>query len=85
MAGFTKTSFFDLLGLARFSLRGSETSAGLDPGNVTAFITGLTFVSASGFINGTMTAISVEVAVPEPRTVLLLALVERRPYRPRKC
>jgi hypothetical protein len=64
--------FFGALGLDRFSIRGIETSAGLDPDNVTAFITGLTFVSAGDF-TGTMTPIVVEV-VPEPATALLVVV-----------
>jgi len=59
-------------GVDRFSIRGIETSAGLDPGNVTAFITGLTFVTAGDF-TGTMTPITTEIAaVPEPDTAALL-------------
>ena len=64
--------FFGGEGVDRFSIRGIETSAGLDPDNVTAFITGLTFVSAGNF-TGTMTPITVETTtVPEPATMLLL-------------
>jgi len=63
--------FFGGVGVDRFSIRGIETSAGLDPENVTAFITGLTFFSAGSF-TGTMTPITVETPVPEPTTMLLL-------------
>jgi len=64
--------FFGVGGVDRFSIRGIETSAGLDPENVTAFITGLTFSSAGSF-TGTMTPITVETnPVPEPATMLLL-------------
>jgi hypothetical protein len=64
--------FFGGEGVDRFSIRGIETSAGLDPQNVTAFITGLTFVSAGSF-TGTMTPITVETTtVFEPATMLLL-------------
>lgn len=64
--------FFGGLGVDRFSIRGIETTAGLDPNNVTAFITGLTFASAGSF-TGTMTPITVEVAaVAEPATVYLM-------------
>ena len=45
-------------GVDRFRVLGIEASAGLDPNNVTAFITGLTFVS-SGQFTGTMTPIVV--------------------------
>jgi hypothetical protein len=54
---------------------GIETSAGLDPNDVTAFITGLTFVS-NGSFTGTMTPIKTFIPdgspVPEPSTMLLL-------------
>ena len=64
--------FFGGGGVDRFSIRGIEVSAGLDPNNVTAFITGLTFVSEGSF-TGTMTPITVEITpVPEPATMLLL-------------
>lgn len=64
--------FFGGPGVDRFSIRGIEASAALDPDNVTAFITGLTFVS-SGDFTGTMTPLTVEVAsVPEPNTALLM-------------
>ncbi len=50
-----------------------ETSAGLDPNNVTAFITGLTFVGEGEF-TGTMIPLIADVpdAVPEPATLVLL-------------
>ncbi len=56
-------------GLSCFSVRGIETSAGIDPNNVTAFITGLTF-TADGTFTGTMTPITTN--VPEPSSVFLL-------------
>ena len=59
-------------GVNRFGIRGIETSAGLDPGNTSAFVTGLTFVTSGNF-NGTMTPISVDV-FPEPATLALLGL-----------
>jgi hypothetical protein len=46
-------------GVDRFRVLGVEASAGLNPNNVTAFITGLTFVSAGQF-TGTMTPITAE-------------------------
>jgi len=61
---------FDPEGVDRFRILGIETSAGLDPDNTTAFITGLTFVGSGGF-TGTMTPITQEV-VPEPATILLI-------------
>jgi len=48
------TYTFDSGGVDRFRILGIEASAGLDPQNPTAFITGLTFVS-SGEFTGTMT------------------------------
>jgi len=61
-------------GIDKFSVRGIEESAGLDPNDVTAFITGLTFTD-DGVFSGTQTPIAVEVAsVPEPSTYLLLGL-----------
>ncbi|MCC6473986.1 MAG: PEP-CTERM sorting domain-containing protein [Burkholderiales bacterium] len=67
--------FFPAGGVSAFSVRGIETSAGLDPDNVTAFITGLTFVGAGQF-TGTMTPITefVAEAVPLPGTVALFGL-----------
>ena len=63
--------FFGGTGVDRFSIRGIETSAGLDPNNATAFITGLTF-EESGQFTGTMIPITEN--VPEPSTMLLLGL-----------
>jgi hypothetical protein len=58
-----------------FEVTGIETSAMLDPSNVTAFITGLTF-AGDGDFTGTMTPLIAEVpdlaATPEPATLLLL-------------
>lgn len=60
--------FFNQGGVAGFTVTGIETSAGLDPADATAFVTGLTFVSAGSF-TGTMTPLTVIVAgVPEPAT-----------------
>jgi hypothetical protein len=64
--------FFDEGGVDRFRILGIEMSAGLDPGNVTAFITGLTFVSEGSF-TGTMTPLTAQV-VPEPSVLALLGL-----------
>jgi hypothetical protein len=65
--------FFGSGGVSAFKVTGIETSAMLDPGNGTAFITGLTFASAGEF-NGTMTPITTFIAagVPEPETYALM-------------
>jgi len=67
--------FFPAGGVSAFDVTGIETSAMLDPNNVTAFITGLTFTSDGDF-TGTMTPLITEVpdaaVVPEPATLLLL-------------
>jgi len=65
--------FFPQGGVSAFDVTGIETSAGLDPDNVTAFITGLTFVGDGDF-TGTMTPLIADVpdAVPEPATFVLL-------------
>ena len=65
--------FFPAGGVNAFDVTGIDPAAGLDPGNVTAFLTGLTFV-ADGDFTGTMTPIIEDVAVtPEPATFLLFA------------
>src|ERR1700730_1529675 len=69
--------FFPQGGVSAFDVTGIETSAGLDPNNVTAFITGLTFVSDGDF-TGTMTPLITDVPdapVPEPATLLLLGTI----------
>src|SRR5262245_41924564 len=64
--------FFPAAGVGAFEVSGIEVSAKLDPNNVTAFITGLTFV-ADGKFTGTMTPVVTEIAAtPEPATILLL-------------
>ena len=66
--------FFPAGGVNAFDVTGIETSAMLDPNNVTAFITGLTFV-ANGDFTGTMIPLITEVPlepIPEPATLLLL-------------
>ena len=66
--------FFAAGGVSAFRVSGIETSAMLDPANVTAFITGLTFV-ANGSFTGRMTPITQFVPeVPEPETWALFAL-----------
>tara|TARA_R110002167_G_scaffold128706_4_gene311212 strand:- start:157 stop:1497 length:1341 start_codon:yes stop_codon:yes gene_type:complete len=56
-------SEIDPLGVGKFRILGIETDANLDPGDPTAFITGLSFVGGSSF-TGSMTALVQE--VPEP-------------------
>jgi hypothetical protein len=66
--------FFPAGGVDHFSVRGIDLSDGLDPGNVTAFITGLTF-TGTGQFTGTMTPVIAFVpaaAVPAPSTLFLL-------------
>jgi hypothetical protein len=62
-------------GIERFRVTGIETSAMLDPGNTTAFVTGVTFAGAGSF-TGTQTPLTVFVpsAVPEPSALALVAL-----------
>lgn len=57
-------------GVATFSVRGIEPSAGLSPSDPLAFVTSLTFV-ADGTFTGTMTPVTVEV-IPEPSTWALM-------------
>ena len=65
---------FGSLGVDRFRVSGIEVEAGLDPTDSTAFITGLTFVSA-GTVDISQTPISIEVAaVPSPSTLPLIGL-----------
>ena len=50
----------------------TAASANLDPSNVTAFVTGVTF-TGNGLVTGTQTPIVLDVpAVPEPETYALL-------------
>ena len=74
--------FFDGLGVDQFRVLGIEASAGLDPSDVTAFVTTLSF-AGDGRFTGTMTALTTP--VPEPQTyamflagLLLLAGAARR-------
>ena len=61
-------------GVDAFRVTGIEASAALDPADVTAFVTGLTF-SGSGLFTGTQTPITLDVAaVPEPETYALMLL-----------
>lgn len=66
-------------GVRRFRILGIEASAGLDPTNPTAFVTGLTFVSGGQAVTVTMTPITFDttppqpppIGVPEPASILL--------------
>lgn len=59
-------------GVTRFSIRGIETSAALDPADTSAFVTGLTF-SQSGLVSVTQSPLTVDVpAVPEPGSWALM-------------
>lgn len=63
--------FFALGGVNRFQIQGIETTAGLDPNDTTAFITGLTF-TGNGQFTGIMTPLTE--SVPEPATLALLSM-----------
>ncbi|HSD39192.1 MAG TPA: PEP-CTERM sorting domain-containing protein [Rhodocyclaceae bacterium] len=66
--------FFPTGGVSTFKVLGIEASAGLDPADTQAFVTGLTFVRTGSF-TGTMTPITLAVGdVPEPETLALLGL-----------
>jgi hypothetical protein len=69
--------FFPEGGVNAFSVTGIDPAAGLDPNNVTAFITGLTFVTEGNF-GGTMTPRTVFVPevnpVPEPASLTLVLI-----------
>ena len=57
-------------GVSQFEITGIDPSAGLDPTNITAFITGLTFIGDGSF-TGTMQAIEAA-ATPLPATWILM-------------
>ncbi len=60
---------FGAAGVTHFRVLGIETSANLDPGSTTAFVTGLSF-TGSGQFTGTQTPIAV--SVPEPGALALM-------------
>jgi hypothetical protein len=67
--------FFPAGGVDHFSVRGINASNNLDPGNVIAFITGLTF-TGNGSFTGTMTPTPLQfvaAATPESSSLFLLA------------
>jgi hypothetical protein len=55
---------FPVGGVNRFTVLGIEPTAGLDPDNVTAFITGLTF-TGTGQFTGTMTPVTLDIEQKE--------------------
>jgi hypothetical protein len=61
---------FDIDGVDRFSIRGIELSANLDPSNTTAFVTGLTFVD-TGNVQMQQIPITENVPTPEPSSMIL--------------
>ena len=67
---FTENGFAG--GVSEFEITGIDPNAAVDPTNITAFVTGLTFVSDGSF-TGTMQPIVADV-VPEPSTFPLLAV-----------
>ena len=65
---------FPAAGVEAFTITGIDPAEGLDPTDVTAFMTEVKFV-ADGLFTGTMTPITAFVeSVPEPATLALLAL-----------
>lgn len=64
---------FGAAGVGRFRVTGIEVSAGLDPGDPTAFVTGLGFTGAGRF-SGTQTPVIVAVTEPAIGTLLLLGM-----------
>jgi hypothetical protein len=65
--------FFPTGGVSEFTVTGIDPSAGLDPADTSAFVTGLTFVTDGSF-TGTMAPITeVVAAAPEPASLALLA------------
>lgn len=68
---FGGTTFdFPNIGVDRFTVTGIDPALGLDPGNTTAFVTGLTF-TGNGSFTGTQTPV-VSNNVPEPAALALL-------------
>lgn len=66
----------DSLGFNSFSIRGIDPSAALDPNDGTAFVTGLSFVSA-GAVSMRQIPVTIDVngtSVPAPGTAILLAV-----------
>ncbi|MBE9214490.1 PEP-CTERM sorting domain-containing protein [Plectonema cf. radiosum LEGE 06105] len=57
-------------GVDRFRILGIETSAGLDPNNPTAFVTGLTFVNSGNVQMRQIPIVQNSEEIPEPMTIL---------------
>lgn len=66
---FTQNGFAN--GVSEFEMTGIDPNTDLDPTDVSAFVTGLTFVSPGSF-TGTMQPIVEDVEVPEPGSISLL-------------
>lgn len=66
---FLTSGFLD--GISEFEILGIDPSAELDPTNITAFVTGLTF-TGGGTFNGTMQSLSEDVSTPLPSTLPLM-------------
>lgn len=64
---------FGAAGVDRFRVTGIEVSAGLDPADPSAFVTGLGFTGAGRF-TGTQTPVSVAITEPALGTLLLLGM-----------
>ena len=58
-------------GVRKFRILGIETDVALDPGDPTAFVTGLSFIG-SGDVRLTQTSLTVNVPIPEPASYALL-------------
>lgn len=64
---------YDFLGVSKFEITGIDPSAALDPTDITAFLTGITFMGTGSF-TGTMEAITANVsATPLPASLPLFA------------
>jgi hypothetical protein len=60
-------------GVTSFDVTGIDSSLKLDPGDTTAFVTGLTF-TADGSFTGTQTPITSGAAIPEPSTWAMMLI-----------
>ena len=62
---------FGVAGVSRFSIRGIEVGAQLDPTDFNAFVTGLTFTGI-GTVNMDMVALALDTPIPLPDTLALV-------------